>query len=155
VLQAALAHLDRWAGGGTPPPEAPRLELGGDASPLALDALGLAKGGLRSPWVDAPTAVLSGFGQTGSEFAFLFGTTRPFDAATRAPIQAAAPSSWRASSTPPTRRSRAATCSRRRRPRSVPWVSSRSGESARRQLPARPLPPPSRRAISRRGATWR
>jgi hypothetical protein len=84
VLQAALAHLDRWAGGGAPPPEAPRLELGDGGSPLALDALGIAKGGLRSPWVDAPTAVLSGFGQSGSEFAFLFGTTRPFDAATLA-----------------------------------------------------------------------
>jgi hypothetical protein len=77
VLQAALAHLDRWAAGGAPPPEAPRLELGGDGSPLALDALGIAKGGIRSPWVDAPTAVLSGLGQSGTEFAFLFGTTLP------------------------------------------------------------------------------
>jgi hypothetical protein len=84
VLQAALAHLDRWAAGGAPAPEAPRLELGEGGSPLALDELGIAKGGLRSPWVDAPTAVLSGFGQSGSEFAFLFGTTRPFDAATLA-----------------------------------------------------------------------
>lgn len=84
VLQAALAHLDRWAGGGAPPPEAPRLELGTGGSPLALDPLGIAKGGIRSPWVDAPTAVLSGFGQSGAEFAFLFGTTRPFDAATLA-----------------------------------------------------------------------
>ena len=83
VLQAALAHLDRWAGGGAPPPEAPRLELGGE-SPLALDTLGIAKGGIRTPWVDVPTAVLSGFGQSGTEFAFLFGTTRPFDEATRA-----------------------------------------------------------------------
>jgi hypothetical protein len=80
VLHAALAHLDRWAGGGAPPPEAPRLEQGAGASPLALDAQGIAKGGLRSPWVDAPTAVLSGFGQSGTEFAFLFGTTRPLDA---------------------------------------------------------------------------
>jgi hypothetical protein len=83
VLQAALAHLDRWAAGGAPPPEAPRLALADDGT-LALDELGIAKDGLRSPWVDAPTAVLSGFGQSGSEFAFLFGTTRPFDAATLA-----------------------------------------------------------------------
>jgi hypothetical protein len=34
--------------------------------------------------VDAPTSVLSGFGQGGTEFAFLFGTTRPFDAPTLA-----------------------------------------------------------------------
>jgi hypothetical protein len=81
VLQAALAHLDRWASGGAPPPEAPRLELGSGDAPLALDAHGNVKGGIRSPWVDAPTAVLSGLGQSGTEFAFLFGTTRPFDAA--------------------------------------------------------------------------
>ena len=86
ALQAALAHLDRWAGGGAPPPEAPRLELagGGAEGALALDEHGIAKGGLRSPWVDAPTAALSGLGQSGTEFAFLFGTTRPFDAATLA-----------------------------------------------------------------------
>ncbi len=81
MLQAALAHLDRWAGGGAPAPEAPRLALGDGSSLLALDELGIARGGLRSPWVDAPTAVLSGFGQSGSIFAFLFGTTRPFDPA--------------------------------------------------------------------------
>jgi hypothetical protein len=84
VLQAALAHLERWTGGGAPPPEAPRLELAGTTGPLALDAHGIAKGGIRTPWVDVPTAVLSGFGQSGTEFAFLFGTTRPFDAATLA-----------------------------------------------------------------------
>jgi len=86
VLQAALAHLDRWAGGGTPPPEAARLELTPDGkSPLALDANGNARGGVRTPWMDAPTAVLSGLGQSGGmEFAFLFGTTRSFDAATLA-----------------------------------------------------------------------
>jgi hypothetical protein len=86
VLQAALAQLDRWAAGGPPPPSAPRLELApaGGASPFALDRDGLARGGLRTPWVDAPTAVLSGLGQSGPEFAFLFGTTRPFDAATLA-----------------------------------------------------------------------
>jgi hypothetical protein len=84
VLQAALAHLARWAGGGAPPPSAPRLELGSGGNPFALDALGIAQGGLRTPWVEAPTAVLSGLGQSGAEFAFLFGTTRPFDAATLA-----------------------------------------------------------------------
>jgi hypothetical protein len=47
----------------------------------ALDKLGNAKGGVRTPWVDAPTAVLSGLGQSGGTFGFLFGTTEPFDAA--------------------------------------------------------------------------
>ena len=31
-----------------------------------------------------PRAVLAGLGQSGTEFAFLFGTTRPFDSATLA-----------------------------------------------------------------------
>jgi Alpha/beta hydrolase domain len=85
VLQAALAHLERWAAGGSPPPTAPRLELAdGGASPFALDASGLVRGGLRTPWVDAPTAVLSGLGQSGAEFAFLFGTTRPLGPGARA-----------------------------------------------------------------------
>jgi hypothetical protein len=94
VLQAALAHLERWASGGAPPPEAPRLVLGTGDGPLALDALGIAQGGLRSPWVDAPTAVLSGFGQSGAEFAFLFGTTRPFDAAELARLYPGGRADW-------------------------------------------------------------
>jgi hypothetical protein len=85
VLQAALAHLDRWAAGGPPPPQAPRLQLpDAGASPLALDAAGIARGGLRTPWVEVPRDVLSGFGQSGAEFAFLFGTTRPLEPALRA-----------------------------------------------------------------------
>ncbi len=85
VLQAALAHLDRWAAGGPPPPTAARLELvEGGKSPFALDSCGIARGGLRTPWVEAPTAVLSGLGQSGAEFAFLFGTTRALDPGARA-----------------------------------------------------------------------
>lgn len=79
VTQAALDHLDRWAGGGDPPPTAPRLARAGEH--LVLDADGLATGGLRTPWVDVPTQVLSGLGQSGDGFAFLFGTTAPLDPA--------------------------------------------------------------------------
>ena len=43
-------------------------------------------GGIRTPAVDAPVAMLSGLGQTGSSFCFLFGTTVPFDDATRAAL---------------------------------------------------------------------
>ena len=82
VGEAALEALDRWAAGGPAATAAPRLELTGDGSACALDAVGNAKGGVRSPWVDAPTAALSGLGQSGGTFGFLFGTTRPFDAAT-------------------------------------------------------------------------
>lgn len=87
VLQAALDHVDRWAAGGAPPPMAERLELSkadDGASGFARDAQGNVRGGVRTPWVDAPSSVLSGFGQTGAEFAFLFGTTRPLPAGARA-----------------------------------------------------------------------
>ena len=87
VAMAALAQLDRWVRTGKAPPKAPRLEIepaakAGEAPKLAPDAKGNAKGGIRTPWVDAPTAKLSGFGNTGGPFGFLVGTTQPFDAAT-------------------------------------------------------------------------
>jgi hypothetical protein len=40
------------------------------------DELGRATGGIRTPWSDVPVAILSGTGQKGELFAFLFGTTR-------------------------------------------------------------------------------
>jgi hypothetical protein len=86
VAMAALAALDRWVATGQAPPKAPRLALApaaktGDAPKLVSDAEGNAKGGIRTPWVDAPTAKLSGFGNAGGPFGFLVGTTQPFDAA--------------------------------------------------------------------------
>jgi len=56
VLAAALSHLDRWARGGSPPPKAQRLaskDAGGRE--LLRDELGIARGGIRTPWVDAPS----------------------------------------------------------------------------------------------------
>lgn len=35
------------------------------------------RGGIRTPAADAPVAKLSGLGQTGTQFCFLFGTTVP------------------------------------------------------------------------------
>ena len=86
VLMAALAHLERWARDGTPAPHAPLLATTGAADTLALerDEHGNVLGGLRTPWVDVPTAVLTGIGALGAGFTFLFGVTRPFDAATLA-----------------------------------------------------------------------
>jgi len=82
VSQAAIAALDRWIREGTPAPQAPRFELStGNPLRFAIDEHGNVKGGIRTPWMDAPTAKLSGLGQSGGGFAFLFGTTRPFDAA--------------------------------------------------------------------------
>ena len=79
VLRAAVAHLDRWVARGTPPPAAPRWETTSIAPvTYALDANGIVRGGIRTPAVDAPVARLSGLGQTGTTFCFLFGTTVPF-----------------------------------------------------------------------------
>ena len=79
VLRAAVAHLDRWVADGTPPPAAPRWETTSTAPvTYALDANGIVRGGIRTPAVDAPVARLSGLGQTGTTFCFLFGTTVPF-----------------------------------------------------------------------------
>lgn len=83
VLQAALASLHRWVGRGEPAPYAPPIELT-DADPpeLLLDAHGLAMGGVRTPWVDAPTARTSGLGSEESAMSDLFGSGELFDAAT-------------------------------------------------------------------------
>lgn len=76
VLQRAVDALGQWVRTGAEPPSAPRLEVD-DSGGLAVDEHGIARGGLRTPWVDAPVAALSGLGQPG-ELAGLLGTTRRF-----------------------------------------------------------------------------
>lgn len=83
VGQSAFEHLVAWAAGGPPPPAAARLEMTED-NQLVLDEHRIARGGLRTPWVDVPTARLSGLGGSGETFAILFGQTEPFDADTLA-----------------------------------------------------------------------
>jgi Alpha/beta hydrolase domain len=70
---AAVDQLDAWVAGRAKPPSAARLAVEG--RDLHRDNLGIATGGIRTPWTDAPVAVLSGTGQRGEMFAFLFGTT--------------------------------------------------------------------------------
>src|SRR3546814_5822557 len=77
VMQAALRALDRWVRTGEAPPIAERLQVS-DSGALVLDAHGNARGGVRSPWVDVPTAQLSGLGQDGPGLLRLFGSTQPF-----------------------------------------------------------------------------
>ena len=79
VGQAALAGLVRWVAEGTAPPRATRLALDEEGTGFRLNAHGNALGGIRTPWIEVPTAVLSGLGQTGEMFALLFGRTEPFD----------------------------------------------------------------------------
>jgi hypothetical protein len=79
VLQRAFDALDQWTRTGTAPPVADRLDVDDDGH-LVVDGLGLARGGVRTPWVDTPTRIVSGLGQPGN-LVDLFGTTRPLDAA--------------------------------------------------------------------------
>ncbi|MFB8007004.1 alpha/beta hydrolase domain-containing protein [Nocardia sp. NPDC056000] len=76
VVQQAIAALSVWAEGGPSPAQADRLEISA-AGQLVLDAHGNAQGGLRTPWLDVPLAVLSGLGQEGGGPAVIFGCTRP------------------------------------------------------------------------------
>jgi hypothetical protein len=79
VVDAAQYALNRWVTAGVPPARASRLQVATTGS-FVLDAHGNVKGGVRTPAVDVPAATLSGLGQAGSSFCFLFGTTTPFDA---------------------------------------------------------------------------
>ena len=91
VAQAALAGLDRWVRTGKPPAKAPRMTIepaaaAGQPPKLVADANGNTQGGIRTPWVDAPIARLSGSGNAGGPFGFLVGSTQPYDAAALAKL---------------------------------------------------------------------
>jgi hypothetical protein len=87
VLEAALWNLDHWISTGHAPSKAPPMKATPSAQPdkpptLVADANGETEGGIRTPWVDVPTARLSGIGNSGSPLAGLAGVTEPFDAPT-------------------------------------------------------------------------
>jgi hypothetical protein len=83
VVQAALAALNTWVRTGEPAPTAPPIEVRDSDEPRpVLDANGLARGGVRTPWVDVPIARTSGVGAVESIMAAIFGSGEPFDAAT-------------------------------------------------------------------------
>lgn len=91
AMQAALAALNRWVISGESPPHGQRLNVNQSAVPqLVLDENGNATGGIRSPWVDVPTARLSGLvaglGQTPPGLGSLLGVTEPFTAAALAKL---------------------------------------------------------------------
>lgn len=78
VVRAALRHLDTWARGGAPAPRAARLTVQDGA--FAVDDVGNARGGVRTPAVDAPTAILRGDTEPdASVICQLFGSTLPLD----------------------------------------------------------------------------
>jgi hypothetical protein len=78
VTKAAIDALNDWVRLGNPAPTAERLVLNADRTGFELDELGNALGGIRTPYVDAPVAVLSGLGNDNA-LCRLFGTTDLFD----------------------------------------------------------------------------
>ena len=83
VLQAALSTLCRWVHTGRPAPTAAPIEVShADPPQLIVDQNGLARGGVRTPWVDVPIARTSGIGTQESAISDLFGEGEPFDTAT-------------------------------------------------------------------------
>lgn len=77
---AGLAGLNQWMIDGTLPPSADSLNINNAETDFLFDELGNVLGGVRTPYVDAPAAVLSGLGQSGDSFCGLFGTTALFNA---------------------------------------------------------------------------
>jgi hypothetical protein len=82
VLQSAFVALERWVKRGILPRSMPRLSVNsapnGDFQSFNVDALGNVLGGIRTPSVDAPLAVLSGQTPTAGGFCGVFGMTTPF-----------------------------------------------------------------------------
>jgi len=96
VVKAALVALTRWVRDGAVPSQSPAVEL---SAPSALDpgvvrdAHGNAKGGIRLPELEAPTATLDGRRNEVAQaapgvqnFCFLYGTTELFDRPTLAAL---------------------------------------------------------------------
>jgi Alpha/beta hydrolase domain len=81
VVDTAIHDLARWASGGRPPPRAPRIATSGEPPTIERDEFGNARGGIRLPQLEAPTATLSGEPGGGPGFCSLFGFTAAFDAA--------------------------------------------------------------------------
>ncbi len=89
TVNAAIAALDDWLRNARPPARTRPMRLASGGKPgvkanLALDANGIAMGGVRTPWADVPTVRLSGKGDPNNFTAMLAGSGVPFDKATLA-----------------------------------------------------------------------
>jgi hypothetical protein len=80
IFNTAVRALNDWVATGNAPENSPLLEINDDNSDYIYDALGNALGGIRTPYVDAPSAILRGEPNTGASFCRLFGTTSLFSA---------------------------------------------------------------------------
>jgi hypothetical protein len=88
IANAAFAHLTRWIDFNQPPPHAPQIETTSSTPPaIVFDQFGNALGGVRTPFVDVPTATYTPTDTVAhttefSGFCFLYGYNTPFNAGT-------------------------------------------------------------------------
>jgi hypothetical protein len=79
AFNAAFRNLDAWVRKGRPAPRVAPIQVADGKA--VLDRHGNVVGGIRSPYVDVPTATWTG-SSTGASFCFIAGHEKPFDAAT-------------------------------------------------------------------------
>lgn len=85
IAKAAIRALNTWVVDGIAPPSFPLLQINETGDGFETDEHGNALGGIRSPWMDVPTAQLSGqnsAARQGDGLCFLFGSTKMLDDAT-------------------------------------------------------------------------
>ena len=88
VVKAAIAALDNWVQTDIPPTPAERLLYDEATESYVRDSLGNVIGGVRTPYVDAPIAQLTGESDTDDLFCAIYGKTKLFDDATLAQLYA-------------------------------------------------------------------
>ncbi|MEP7243515.1 MAG: alpha/beta hydrolase domain-containing protein [Gammaproteobacteria bacterium] len=76
AFNAAFRNLDQWVRKGIAPPRAEPIRV--ENGQPVLDKFGNVIGGVRSPYVDVPTAQWTGT-STGASFCFIAGHEKPFD----------------------------------------------------------------------------
>lgn len=85
TVKAAFRALNTWLTQGIAPASYPRLQVNDSQDGFETDNLDNALGGIRSPYVDAPIARLSGLNSADRNedgLCFLYGSTTPLDAST-------------------------------------------------------------------------
>lgn len=85
VAKAALRALNTWIVDGIAPPSFPLLQINEAGDGFETDEYGNALGGVRTPYMDVPIAILSGLNgaaRKGEGLCFLFGSTEMLDDAT-------------------------------------------------------------------------
>ena len=82
IFHSSFANLDRWVRQGTPPPRADRIEVANAGTPearLVVDEFGNGVGGVRTPYVNVPTATYRTGHGTNPGCGGNFGYSEPFD----------------------------------------------------------------------------